>query len=75
MFIIVYYSCAKCGLIKVPCLVKAREEETIDEWRTNLGKRLSDDHSERSINCHPKNLSNVMIPLTNVSKLGGPAEN
>lgn len=75
MVTIVYYSCFKCGLDRVPCSVKAREQENVIEWMKILGEKLSADHSERSPDCHPKQLNNIMIPIDNRSKVGGPVEN
>lgn len=68
------YSCALCGLKRVKCQVTAREEkEDIVHWvREVAAVELSADHSKRSPDCHPKVLSEVLIPTDGVEYLGGP---
>lgn len=64
MKIEVKYSCALCGLHRVPCNVDARVDgEDIAVWMSAVGAALSRDHDRRSPGCRPKKLSEVMIPL------------
>ena len=60
----VKYSCTLCGLHRVTCGVEQRVDgQDIVEWMESLGEALSRDHDKRSPGCHPKSLSEVMIPL------------
>lgn len=73
MKITVLYSCDECKLVKVSCEVNARDQEDIVDWMDYLIKALAIDHHRRSPNCHPKQLTNLMIPIHNAKKIGGPA--
>lgn len=72
MNIIVYYSCSLCGLTKIGCQVRARENESVIDWMNTMGLALSNDHRRRSPDCHPIQLDNIMIPITGADKIGGP---
>ena len=73
MTIGVKYSCALCGLHRVTVDVQAREDEPIGEWMEAMARQLAEDHEKRSPICHPKQLTEVMVPMTGAVKLGGPA--
>lgn len=66
------YSCALCGLKRVSVSVPVRGEENVIEWMEKTGAFLGADHAERSPRCHPKELTEVMIPYTGRAKVGGP---
>lgn len=71
--ILVYYSCPDCGLKKVACSVKAREEEDVIQWMEGVMMgALKRDHERRSPTCRPKALVDIMIPMQGASKVGGP---
>lgn len=72
MTITVLYSCDLCGLKRIPLEVKARDEEDVVTWMDNVVMLLGLDHRRRSPHCHPKSLTNVMIPMTGSTKIGGP---
>jgi hypothetical protein len=58
------YSCALCGITRVPCVVEERAAgEDIAVWMATVGEALSRDHDRRSPGCRPEKLSEVMIPL------------
>jgi hypothetical protein len=67
----VLYSCHECGLNRVSVDVPARGEEHVVEWMESTGKHLSNDHANRSPECHPETLSDVMIPITGTDRVGG----
>lgn len=69
----VQYSCDLCGLKDIPVEVKAREkDDDILDWMTKIGYDLAEDHNKRSLQCSPKTLSNIKIPLKNTEVIGGP---
>lgn len=71
--ITVTYSCGLCGLLNVPALVPAREEEDVVVWfEATLIPTLSADHRHRSPTCHPDSLQSITIPLTGTERVGGP---
>jgi len=71
-----FYSCTSCGLVKTPVDVPARGEENVVEWLEHIATpALAVDHRAKSPACRPKSLSNVIIPMTGTSKVGGPVEN
>lgn len=67
------YSCVLCGLRNVAVAVKAREEEQVTEWmdRTCVPTIMAD-HHQRSPQCYPESLTNIMIPVTGADRIGGP---
>lgn len=67
-----FYSCPKCGLQKVAVDVRARQAEGLADWWDTLLLALADDHRRRSPGCHPKTLTNVMIPMTGTEQVGKP---
>ena len=72
----ILYSCPPCGLVKVGVDVGARAEgEPIKEWMDKVVLALAVDHRFRSPRCHPKQLKDVMIPITGAKQIGGEAEN
>ena len=73
MTIRVFYSCALCGLIKVGLDVPAREVEDVRVWMDSTILLLSQDHNRLSPHCHPTTLTNLLIPMTGVDRIGGPA--
>lgn len=75
-FIIVKYSCKGCDLYRVDCQVSSRTTEDVVHWTKNiLGHAVGLDHSIRSPFCSSKTMSEVMIPITGASKIGGVSEN
>jgi hypothetical protein len=72
MTITVRYSCYQCALIKVSCVVPARVDEDILVWMDQTLRVLAQDHAQRSPGCHPTQLHDLMIPMTNVGRIGGP---
>jgi hypothetical protein len=72
--IVVLYSCAECALTKVRCAVPAREEEDVRVWMDQTIRLVSADHHRRSPRCHPKTLSDLMIPMTGTDRVGGPTQ-
>lgn len=73
MTVTIFYSCELCGLKRVPCDVPARGEEDILLWMDATIRLTGRDHARRSPNCHPTKLTDLMIPITGTSKVGGPA--
>lgn len=72
----VLYTCRACGLRDAVVKVKARTIEDVIVWMENiLTPALAADHFARSPRCLVTTLSEVKIPITGVSKLGGPSEN
>jgi hypothetical protein len=65
------YSCHDCTLVKVPCEVPVRQEESVTDWMSKVILWLCEDHAKRSPGCHPKMLHDVMIPIEGVDKIGG----
>lgn len=76
MYIECKYSCFLCGLSRVVFKVRARTVEDITTWMEDvLTPALVADHSLRSPNCHPDTMSELLVPITGSSKIGGPVEN
>jgi hypothetical protein len=74
--IIVKYSCAACGLHRIPCEVPVRREEDVVEWTEKImAVALAMDHGIRSPHCRPKAFTEVMIPITGTDKVGGAVVN
>lgn len=70
----VLYSCAACGLQRVPVDVPARvETEDVLHWvEQTLGMAMKADHTRRSPACRAAGVQDVMIPMTGAEKIGGP---
>lgn len=73
--IIVFYSCALCGLRRVPVTVPARAAEDVLDWMAVTVRRVSDDHHTRSPHCRPATLTDLLIPASGTDRIGGPAIN
>jgi hypothetical protein len=74
--ITVKYSCSSCGLKDVDLQVNARGPEDVIVWMEKvLTPALGNDHFQRSPFCQVTSLTQVMIPITGVDKIGGPAVN
>lgn len=70
------YSCAGCGLYRVVVSVPARTTEELFVWMDWVAaKAISEDHARRSPSCTSRTISELMIPITGASKVGGPCEN
>ncbi len=70
------YSCSLCGLHRVSVMVAARTTEDVAVWLEQIATpALVNDHEARSPGCHPATLSELLIPITGASKIGGPLEN
>jgi hypothetical protein len=68
----VLYSCVPCGLSKVACEVPERGPyEDVSDWvgRT-LPAAIKADHSRRSPACQAATISEVLIPMTGVERVG-----
>lgn len=66
------YSCDECGLKRVSVDVPARTGEDVKMWfEAILTPALVADHQKRSPHCHPKELSEVLIPMTGTDRVGG----
>jgi len=69
----VRYSCPLCGLVDTEIPVKARGEEDVVTWmEETVIIALANDHNARSPFCKPKQLHNIMIPIQNADRVGGP---
>lgn len=73
MTIEAFYSCPDCGLQRVRCEVPTRVEEDVIAWMNAALVHIGADHGRRSPGCHPKEFTDVMIPMTGANKIGGPA--
>jgi hypothetical protein len=71
----VLYSCIECGLQDVKVEVEARTVEDVVTWMKEVGNALGADHFRRSPHCRTLTFSEVKIPITGASKIGGPVEN
>jgi hypothetical protein len=67
-----FYSCALCGLKKVPVDVPARGDEDVCDWMEVTIRLVGQDHAFRAPGCHPKTLTDLMIPMTGTDRVGGP---
>lgn len=73
MFITCKYSCPLCGIKDVHVEVPARGLEDVSVWmRESCMVALSADHQRRSPDCHPQILTDIYIPMTGTTKVGGP---
>jgi hypothetical protein len=73
IYVKVKYSCTLCGVHRVEVDVPARTNEDVVFWMQEvLGLAVSNDHRARSPLCESRTMSEVMIPLSGVDKLGGP---
>lgn len=75
MDIIVKYSCYECMLKNIEVSVPARENEDVRIWMDNTIHYIANDHKKRSPQCHPKQLHDLMIPISNTDRIGGPVTN
>lgn len=75
MTITVKYSCRDCRLHRVTVSVPARDSEDVADWMKATVRLVSADHARRSPACHPKALSELLIPMDGTQKIGGPAVN
>lgn len=75
MNIVVKYSCHACGLKRVDLSVRARESEEVTTWMDATVRAVAADHRRRSPSCRATTLSELMIPTTGTSKVGGPTMN
>jgi hypothetical protein len=68
----VMYSCALCGLQRVAVDVPAREaDEDVMHWSLQtLAGAISVDHRRQSPGCQAKSITEVMIPLLGVDRVG-----
>ena len=71
------YTCNLCGLFRISVNIKARTTEDICYYLENIViPKLMQDHHQRSPNCHPNELTELMIPIPNgTNKIGGVVEN
>ncbi len=72
MTITVKYSCSQCGINRQPVEVPARTSEDVVWTEQVMAPALSRDHDERSPGCVITKLSEVLVPMTGASKIGGP---
>ena len=72
----IQYSCVMCGIKRQVVEVPARTAEDVVVWMKQImTPALVRDHEARSPFCHPKTLSEVLIPIEGASQVGGAAEN
>lgn len=70
------YTCNDCGLSDVKVAVTARVAEDVTVWmEETVVPSVTWDHFKRSPYCMAKKLSQLKIPITGASKVGGPVEN
>jgi hypothetical protein len=70
------YTCNECGIYRRGVPVPARTTEEVVDWMNDVAVPLiCADHASLSPFCHPTKLSELMIPVTGASKIGGPCEN
>jgi hypothetical protein len=70
------YSCGECGIHRAVVSVPARTGETVTDWLEKIAvPHLVADHEARSPLCRPKSFSEVMIPVTGASQIGGISQN
>ena len=71
------YSCALCGLkkipVQIPTRVSATDQDVVTWLRDVATPALVADHEARSPGCHPKELSEFYIPMAGADYVGGPA--
>ena len=67
------YSCKECGLEKISVDVPARQHtEEVTAWMEQTIRHVALDHHRRSPRCFPKELTNLIIPMTGTTMIGGP---
>lgn len=72
MSITVLYTCRSCGIFMRQVLVLARTDEDVVYWtREVLGRAVGGDHAHYSPFCKAPTMSEVMIPMTGVDRIGG----
>lgn len=70
------YSCNECGVHRVICDVPAREDEGAVEWMEKKAiLAVAAAHRAASPNCRAEKISELLIPTTGVSRVGGAIEN
>jgi len=69
----VLYSCAECGVKDAGVDVPIRGNEDVIQWMNQTVVHIAQDHRQRSPNCHPREFSEIKIPITGAEKVGGPA--
>ena len=74
MTITVMYSCLPCGARKVTLEVPARGDEGVVAWMNLTVRRVADDHRAKFPGCTATTLSELWVPSTGRSKVGGPVE-
>lgn len=73
MMIEVRYSCVACGLVDATCQVLSRDsKQDVFEWFKVVVVPALYEHHGRLRNCQSKNLTNVRVPFTDASIIGGP---
>lgn len=73
MNITVKYSCVMCGVRRKPLAVPAREPlEDVIEWTNYTVLLVHQDHRLSHPDCRETKLSELMIPIDNVERVGGP---
>jgi hypothetical protein len=70
----VLYSCARCGLKKIPLDVPARESpaEDVLVWMNHTVALVGHDHRRLSPSCEAKKIDALLIPMTGTDRVGGP---
>lgn len=77
MNITVKYSCPACGLHRRCVDVPARKgNEDVKHWMLKtMSESIGRDHATVSPTCQSLTMSEVMIPISGVEHIGGPAVN
>lgn len=63
--ITVRFSCKECGLVDVPCQVRARESEenVVSYVRDVVGRAIMEQHGRLSLLCEATSCQDVKIPV------------
>lgn len=71
-----FYSCHACKLEEIAVNVPVREEgKDLKQWIEEIMMwHFARDHARRSPGCFPRELNDVMIPISGADMVGGPAK-
>lgn len=74
--ITVLYSCEYCQVVDAKVEVQARTTEEVTDWmKLTCITTVIADHYSKSPQCRASKLTNLKIPTTGTSKIGGSVEN
>lgn len=73
--ITIKYSCHSCGIFRRAIQVPARTpDEDVIAWTEAAVRIVARDHRTERPGCKATSLSELMIPITGTSRVGGPVE-